>query len=418
VSEAQRLFEEDDVRATTAFNRTLNLSGASVTGVRFAHEGVVVGVRLRRRRRVCARCGQLCRATHDTVLCRWRHLDLGAQRCYLVCALRRVKCSDCGVRVEAVPWARPGSRFTREFEDVVAYLAQQMAKDPIARLMRIAWDTVGRIVDRVVAERLDPYRLDGLARIGIDEVSYRRRHRYLTVVADHESGRIVWVAKGRNSATLRGFFDELGERRQSIRAISIDMSGGYEKAIRENAPGAEVCFDPFHVVRVGADAVDQVRRDEWNAHERSHTATGRWVKHTRWALLKAPDRQSLEQLGTLGEVYVRNRRLYRAFLLYHQLRLLYALEDPALAPAHLDAWLRWAARSKLPPFVKAARTLRRHRAGVLAAIRLGLSNGRLEGLNSRVRLISHRSFGFHSAAPLIALIYLRCGGITIDLPLQ
>ena len=177
MSKAQRLFEEDDVRATTAFNRTLGLPGAAVTGVRFAQEGVVVGVRLRRRRRVCSRCGQLCRATHDTVLCRWRHLDLGAQRCHLVCAVGRVKCADCGVRVEAVPWARPGSRFTRDFEDVVAFLAQQMAKAPIARLMRIAWDTVGRIVERVIAERLDPRRLDGLRLIGVDEVSYRKRHR-------------------------------------------------------------------------------------------------------------------------------------------------------------------------------------------------------------------------------------------------
>jgi len=417
VSEAQRLCEEDDVRATTAFNRTLGLPGASVTGVRFAEEGVVVAVRMRRRRRVCSRCGQVCAATHDTVLCRWRHLDLGGQRCYLVAQVRRVKCADCGVRVEAVPWAR-GARFTRDFEDVVAYLAQQMAKAPIARLMRIAWDTVGRIVERVIAERLDPRRLDGLRAVGVDEVSYRRRHRYLTVVADHDTGRIVWLAKGRNAATLQAFFDELGERRATIRAVSIDMSGSYEKAIRDSVPQAEVCFDPFHVVRVAADAVDQVRRDEWNAHERSHTTTGRWVKNTRWALLKAPDRQSLDQLGTLGEVYVRNQRLYRAFLLYHQLRLLYALEDPTLAPAHLDAWLRWAARSKLAPFVKAARTLRGHRTGVLAAIRLGLSNGRLEGLNSRVRLISHRSFGFHSAAPLIALIYLCCGGIDIDLPLR
>ncbi len=405
------------MRATTAFNRTLGLPGASVTGVRFAEEGVVVAVRMRRRRRVCSRCGQVCAATHDTVLCRWRHLDLGGQRCYLVAQVRRVKCADCGVRVEAVPWAR-GARFTRDFEDVVAYLAQQMAKAPIARLMRIAWDTVGRIVERVIAERLDPRRLDGLRAVGVDEVSYRRRHRYLTVVADHDTGRIVWLTKGRNAATLQAFFDELGERRATIRAVSIDMSGSYEKAIRDSVPQAEVCFDPFHVVRVAADAVDQVRRDEWNAHERSHTTTGRWVKNTRWALLKAPDRQSLDQLGTLGEVYVRNQRLYRAFLLYHQLRLLYALEDPTLAPAHLDAWLRWAARSKLAPFVKAARTLRGHRTGVLAAIRLGLSNGRLEGLNSRVRLISHRSFGFHSAAPLIALIYLCCGGIDIDLPLR
>jgi transposase len=418
VSEAQRLFEEDGVRVTTAFNRLLGLPGASVQAVRFDLDGVVVAVALRRRRRVCSRCGQVCAATHDTVLSRWRHLDLGGQRCFLTAWVRRVKCRDCGVRVEAVPWARPGSRFTRDFEDVIAYLAQQMAKDPIARLMGIAWDTVGRIVERVTAERLDPRRLDGLRMLGVDEVSYRRRHRYLTVVADHDTGHIVWVAKGRNSAILRAFFDELGPRRQLVRAVSIDMSGEYQRAIRETIPHAEIAFDPFHVVRVGADAVDQVRRDEWNAHDRSHTAAGRWVKHTRWALLKAPDRQSLGQLGTLGEVYLRNRRLYRAFLLYHQLRQLYALEDPGLAPAHLDAWIDWAARSRLAPFLKAARTLRRHRAGILAAIRLGLSNGRLEGLNSRVRLISHRSFGFHSAAPLIALIYLCCGGIVIDLPLR
>ncbi len=405
------------MRVSTAFNRVLGLPGASVIGVRFDREGVIVTVRMTRRRRVCSGCGQVCHATHDTQLCRWRHLDLGAQRCYLVCEVRRVKCPDCGVRMDAVPWAR-SARFTRDFEDVVAFLAQQMAKTPIAALMRIDWETVGRIVERVVAERLDPRRLDGLRLIGVDEVSYRRRHRYLTVVADHGTGRIVWVAKGRNAATLQAFFTELAERRATIRAVSIDMSGGYEKAIRESCPQAEICFDPFHVVRVAADAVDQVRRDEWNEHGRSKTTAGRWVKNTRWALLKAPDRQSLQSLGTLGEVYAKNQRLYRAFLLYHQLRQLYALEDPALAPAHLDAWISWAARSKLKPFVKAARTLRAHHDGILAAIRLGLSNGRLEGLNSRVRLISHRSFGFHSAAPLIALIYLCASGITIDLPMR
>jgi transposase len=249
------------VRVTTAFNRVLGLPGASVTGVRFDREGVIVTVRLRRRRRVCSGCGQVCTATHDTQLCRWRHLDLGAQRCYVVCAVRRVKCPDCGVRMDAVPWAR-SARFTRDFEDVVAFPAQQMAKTPIAALLRIDWETVGRIVDRVVAERLNPRRLQGLRLIGVDEISYRKHHRYLTVVADHDNGRIVWVRTGRNAATLQAFFTELGERRLSIRAVSIDMSGGYEKAIRQTCPGAEICFDPFHVVRVAADAVDQVRRDE------------------------------------------------------------------------------------------------------------------------------------------------------------
>jgi len=134
--------------------------------------------------------------------------------------------------------------------------------------------------------------------------------------------------------------------------------------------------------------------------------------------LKAPERQSVSQLAALGEVQRANRGLYRAFLLKEELRALYHLEDPRSAPEHLAAWLVWASRSKLKPFVRLARTIRRHREGILAAIRLGLSNGRLEGLNSKVRLLSHRSFGFHSAEPLMALIYLCCTGLTIASPLR
>ncbi|HVI17966.1 MAG TPA: ISL3 family transposase [Gaiellales bacterium] len=406
------------MRASTAFKRLLRLPGASIIDVAFATEGVIVTVRLRRRRRVCASCGQTGRQLqiHDRRLKRWRHLDLGRTPCIVECELRRLRCPDCGVRLEPVPWARAGSPYTRDFEDVVAWLAQQMAKTQIAGLLRIAWDSVGRIVARVMADRLDERRLDGLVAIGVDEISYRRGQRYLTCVADHASGAIVWCAPGRNSATLQAFFDDLGERRQSIRAVSIDMSGEYQRAIRQALPHAQICFDPFHVCRLASRATDQVRRDEWNAHERSHTPTGRWVKGTRWSLLKAPDRQTVRQLATLGQVQHANRRLYRAFLLREQLRLLYHLDDPRLAPAHLDAWLAWAARSRLAPFVALARTLRTHRQGILAAIRLGLSNGRLEGLNSKIRLISHRSFGLHSAAALIALVYLCCTGIVIDLP--
>jgi transposase len=291
-----------------------------------------------------------------------------------------------------------------------------MAFAPIARLLRVGWHTIGPIVARVVADHLDEDRLTGLVAVGVDEISYRRHHRYLTTVADHHTGAIVWCAPGRNSATLAGFFDDLGDRKRSIRAVSIDMSGEYQRAIRQAVPDAEICFDPFHVVRLGARATDQVRRDEWNRHDRSHTPAGRWVKGTRWSLLKAPENQTVGQLATLWEVQQANRSLYRAFLLREELRLLYHLPDPELAPAHLDAWLAWASRSRLRPFVRLARTLREHRTGILAAIRLGLSNGRLEGLNSKIRLLSHRAFGFHSPDPLIALVYLCCAGITIELP--
>jgi transposase len=399
--------EEGDVRVSTALNRLLGLPGASVVDVAFTGEGVIVTVRLRRRRRVCAGCGQTGRhlAIHDRRVKRWRHLDLGASRCIIACQLRLLRCPDCGVRIEPVPWARAGTQHTRDFDDVVAWLAQQMATTPIAGLLRIGWDTVGRIVARVMADELDERRLDGLVAIGVDEISYRRGQRYLTCVADHPSGTIVWCAPGGNSATLQDFFTQLGDRKASIRAVSIDISGEYERAIRQALPQAEICFDPFHVCRLASRATDQVRRDEPNAHERSHTPAGRWVKGSRWSLLKAPERQTVGQLATLGDVAQANRRLYRAFPLREQLRLLYHLDDPRLAPAHLDAWLTWAARSRLQPFVALARSLRAHRTGILAAIRLGLSNGRLEGLNSKIRLISHRSFGLHSAAALIALIY-------------
>jgi transposase len=405
------------VRVSTAFKRLLRLPGASVVDVSFTSEGVLVTVRLRRRRRVCGRCGQTGQLEiHDRRVKRWRHLDLGASRCTIECELRRLRCPDCGVRLEAVPWARPGAAHTRDFEDVVAWLAQQMAFAPISRLLRIGWHTIGPIVERVVSDQLDQRRLEGLIAIGVDEISYRRHHRYLTTVADHHTGAIVWCAPGRNSATLTAFFELLGERKHTIRAVSIDMSGDYQRAIREAIPDAEICFDPFHVCRLGSRATDQVRRDEWNAHDRSHTPHGRWVKGTRWSLLKAPEHQTIAQLATLYEVQQANTRLYRAFLLREELRLLYHLEDPELAPTHLDAWLTWASRSRLRPFIRLARTLREHRDGILAAIRLGLSNGRLEGLNSKIRLISHRAFGYHSPDPLIALVYLCCADIEITLP--
>src|SRR5450759_2056000 len=225
---------------TDSTNRLLRLSGAAVIDVSFSGEGVIVTVRLRRRRRVCSRCGQTGRQLeiHDRRLKRWRHLDLGSSRCVIECELRRLRCRDCGVHLEPVPWARPDAHHTRDFEDVVAWLAQQMAKTPIAGLLRIAWDPVGQIVERVVAEHLDERRLQGLVAIGVDEISYRRHHRYLTSVVDHRAGRIVWCSPGRNAETLQRFFEELGERKSSIKAVSIDMSGGYEKAIRQAIPQA------------------------------------------------------------------------------------------------------------------------------------------------------------------------------------
>jgi transposase len=234
-------------------------------------------------------------------------------------------------------------------------------------------------------------------------------------VADHASSAIIWVRPGatpppcRHSSTSSA---NAGTRSRRSRSTCPPATRTPCGAL----PDAEVCFDPFHVVKLANEAISELRRVEWNARGKSTTPEGKWIKGARWALLKAPERLTERQQATLAAVPHANRPLYRAYLLKEELRALYHLDDRAAAAEHLRAGLAWASRSKLKPFVKLARTIRRYQHGILAAIRLGLSNARLEGLNSKVRLISHRSFGFHGPDPLIALIYLCAGGITIDPP--
>jgi transposase len=416
VFDVQRSAKEGDVRVSTAFNRMLGLPGAWVRDVAFGSEGVIVTVVLRAKKPVCSGCAARGLSIKERRVKRWRHLDLGGSRCLVECWLRRVYCPGCGDVYEAVPWARAQARYTRDFDDLCAWLAQQMSQTQVTNLMRIGWRSVGKIVQRVVAEKLDAGRLDGLVMIGCDEVSYGADHRFLTCVADHSTGGIVWAAPGRNAKTLQGFFDELtDEQKASITAVSIDMSAGYEKAIRGAVPDAQVCFDPFHVVALGSKATDQVRREEYNKHGRSATGPGKWIKGVRYSLIKDPANQTNTQLAKLADVQKANKPMFRAFLLLGELRYIYKLPKDEAAD-RLEKWLAWGSRSRLKPFVKFARTIRKHKRGVLAAIQLGLSNARLEALNSKVRLLSHRAYGFHSADALIAMIYLCCAGIHIALP--
>lgn len=404
------------MRVTTAYNRMLGLPGAWVRDVAFSSEGTIMTVALRRKTPVCSGCGARGLKIKDQRVKSWRHLDIGGGRCYIECRLRRLYCPGCGDLPEMVEWARGGARYTRDFDDLTCWLAQQMNQTQITRLMRIGWKTVGKIIARVVAEKLPSGRLNGLELIGCDEVSYGADHKFLTCVANHQTGGIVWATEGRNAASLQAFFDQLtDEQKASIRAVSIDMSAGYEKAIRASIPDAEIAFDPFHVVKLGGDAADKVRREEYNAHGRSSTGEGKWIKGARYSLLKDPAKQTPKQLLKLAEVVLTNKRMYRAFLLYGELRYIYRMPYQE-AIERLDAWLAWASRSRLKPFIKLARTIRKHKPGVQAALKLGLSNGRLEALNSKVRLLSHRAYGFHSADALIAMIYLCCAGIQIALP--
>jgi transposase len=407
------------VRVSTAFNRLLDIVGATVRSVAFTPDGIVVGLRRRRSKLVCP-CGWSTPAVYDRHTRRWRHLDLAGSKLWLEAEIRRLHCRRCArVRTEEVPWARPGARHTRDLQDLVVFMAQRMDKTTVTNLLRVSWEAIARIVINVVVEQLDPDRLAGLFRIGVDEVSWRKGHRYLTVVADHDrDGAVVWAKEGRDAKTLEAFYDELGEPRcAQLQAVSLDMGGAYKKATDAKAADARQCVDPFHLVKLANEAVDKTRRWSWNRHRLDlRLGSSRWVKRTRWALLKDPDHLHDSQLAILHELRRNRSVLYRCWQLKEGIRDLYRLADPADAADHLNWWLAWACRSRIPAFVTLSRTVRANRDRILAAIELGLSNSKLEGLNSKIRLINHRGYGHHSAAALIAMIYLCCGGVTVELP--
>jgi transposase len=394
------------MRATTVLRVLLALQHTRVLGFEFDQEGLVIDVAPSFRRPRCGECGRKLR--DDDVVGsrkrRWRHLDLGGIQAWVRYEIRRVECPSCGVHVEQVPWAEIASRYTRAFENQAAYLAQRVDKTTVTEVLRIAWRTVGGIVRRVVQRHRGTADdgLDGLRIIGVDELSYRRHHEYVTV---------VWAAEGKSAATLKRFFDTLGpERCAKLEAVTIDLSGAYIKAVTEASPQAKIIFDRFHVQRLAHDAVDEVRREEVRS---AVPADKRELKRTRWALQKNPWNLSPFEERKLTIIQQVNKRLYRAYLLKETLLAVLDRRQPGVARQKLTEWLSWAARSKLAPFVKLAKTIRKHQEGILAYVDMRLTNAVVEGLNGKARTITRRSFGFHSAASLIAMLFLCCSGIQL-----
>ncbi|MGH9129895.1 MAG: ISL3 family transposase [Acidimicrobiales bacterium] len=303
------------MRATTAFKQLMRLPGITVTGVEFAPSKVVVEVTLRSGVLCCPECDFTTRARYDArpVTSTWRHLDLGAWRLEVRANLRRLSCPTHGVRTQAVPFARAGARFSSDFGDLVGWLATTMDKTAICRLVRIDWDTVGRIIERVMATGLDPNRLEGLFRIGVDEVSWRKGHRYITMVSDHATGRFVWGAEGKDAATLDSFFTELGPARsEAITAVSMDMGPAFAKSATEHATKAVLCYDPFHVVQLATNALEEVRRRVWREMRAlPDKEAARKYKGARWALLKNPIDLTTEQASTLRKLKQNGGEVWR-----------------------------------------------------------------------------------------------------------
>jgi transposase len=321
-------------------------------------------------------------------------------------------CPDCGVRVERIPWADRYSRLTKSLQRAVAELSRKTDLSTVAGHYGINWKTVAGVLHRVVEWGLKRRRKKPLHVIGLDEVSRKKGHQYLTLVYDLERGELVWVGKDRTQETVAAFFAELGPRRcKSLQAVSLDMWRPYLDTVKAYAPQATIVFDRFHVVRHLNQAVDEVRRSLVRKLARDPRRAV--VKGTRFVLLKNPWNLTPAQKQSLTALVRSNSPLSRAWYLKEDFQKFWDYLQERRAEQHLRKWLWWASHSRLEPFRNFARMLREHLDGILAWTKLRITNGALEGMNNKVKLVSHRSFGFRNDDRYIEAIYHNCGNLPL-----
>jgi transposase len=399
----------------TFIRKQLRLKAHRVIKVETNEESMIIEIdRLGNRRLRCGVCRKPCRGVHSIRKWReWRDLSMRKLRLILRYQPRRVQCPGCGVRVEGFAWAEPWARVTRALANAAASLARELSWQGTARHFGLNWKTVAGVVQRAVRYGLRHRKRAPVHMIGIDEVSRRKGQVYLTVVYDLERRVLLWVGEDRTEEAVKKFFtQELGKRRCStLRVVCMDMSA-YVNLVRKHAPQAQILFDRFHIVKHLQEAVDEVRRSEVRRLTGKEKTT---FKSTRWLLLKNPWNLTNEQKERLSTLVRWNSPIVRAYYLKESFQLFWDYKQEKRAQDLLSKWMNSAMRSRLEPFKKFVRMLRSHLDGILPWTKLHLSNGAVEGMNNKIKSISHRSFGFRKAQYFIAAIYHCCARLPLPL---
>jgi transposase len=361
----------------------------------------------------CPECGTRGKPVEYDVV-RWRTLDVHGKRAFLESRLPRIICGEHGKITAAAPWARRDDRFSRPFEEFAAWKAAHMPWTRAAAELRITWEALANITARVAADAAAGRdRLDGLRRIGIDEKSWGKGSgKFLVIVTDHDAGRVAWIGERRCQATVGAFFTELGpERAKLLTHVSADGAEWIHPVVREHAPRAKLCLDAFHVVKWAGEKLDELRartarelRSAGRGDEAAALGTGMWALRKDYAKL------SPGQRGSLAQIAVTNKPLYKGYLIKEQIRAAFKAkgEDGKSLMRGVTAW---AHRCRIPEFTKLAKTLSRYRKPIEATLDGGPSNGRAEALNSQVNALITRARGFRSATALIHMIDFVHGGL-------
>ena len=398
------------MHVSSLLRKTLALKGHKVRKV-METDGVITAriVPRKNSRPVCSGCGKR-RPGYDTLPERtWRHVPLWGIPVVLTCRPRRVECPKCGIVVERMSWSEGKSTLSVPLTVVLSSYARLLPWQEVARLFGVSWNTVAAAVDSAVEYGLENRDTDGVDAIGIDEISRRKGHRYLTMVYDLSNMRLLWCGEGRDKAALRAFFKTLSpEEKQAIKTVCCDMWQPYIDVVAEEIPQATQVFDKFHLIKHLSEAVDQVRREEARELRQESPET---LKKTRYIFLKNPENLTDKQKIRLADLEKLNLKTNRAYLLKEAFRNFWDYRYQAWAESYLDQWIWWATHSRLEPMRDFAWMVKRHKEGILNYFRARVTNASVEGMNRKAKVVSQRAYGYRTVPTFQTALYHVLGGL-------
>ncbi len=350
---------------------------------------------------------------HDHQDRTWRHLDTCQFKTFVHARVPRLSCPTHGIKQLAVPWAEPGSQFTALFERLAIDWLRQASVSAVAKYLRISWDEASGVMERAVRRGLARRELEPVKHVGVDETSFQKRHEYVTVVADLDRARVLYVADDRTQASLDGYWASVPhEHLVAIEAVAMDMCAPYIQSVMWNVPFADekLVFDKFHIAQALGQAVDQVRRQE---HRRLRTEGDLTLKGTRFDWLRNPATFTRAGALAFAELRAQVHRMARAWELKETAMAIFDLKAAWAARRNFDAWFQWAVRSQLAPFKRVARTLRRYWGQIENYFRHRITNAGLEAINTKIQQVKGRSRGFRSRERFKMAIYFHCGGLDL-----
>ena len=361
----------------------------------------------------CPECGQAC-PLHDHQPQRiWRHLDTCQYQTLLQAELPRTRCQEHGVRVVEIPWAQPHSRFTALFERLVIDWLQAASQQAVANRMGLSWDEVHGIMQRAVKRGLRRRQAEPIARIGVDEKAFRKRHRYVTVVSDIDRGRVLYVAEDRKRKSLDGFWSTLTEEQlDSIEGVAMDMWEPYVNSTKEHLPEADekIVFDKFHVAKHLGEGVDKVRRQE---NKQLRKVGDDRLVGTKYDWLKGRDKFKQKGWRAFCRLRRGNLKTSRAWAMPEQAMKLWDYSYRGAAENHFRWWYRWATHSRLKPMIDKAKLLKKHLQNILTYLTHPITNALSESLNSKIQWVKYTARGFRNLDNFKTAIYFHCGGLDL-----